>query len=76
MLLLYVSFAPGVAKKRQKALESAGLHVVMIAKPEAVLPACKKQRDRLLVIGHSVPPAEKNDAFIRQVKYLLKAKTT
>ncbi|MCU1219779.1 MAG: hypothetical protein JWN42_976 [Candidatus Angelobacter sp.] len=29
--ILYVSFAPGVAKKRQKALESAGLDVVMIA---------------------------------------------
>jgi hypothetical protein len=29
--ILYVFFAPGVAKKRQRALESAGLDVVMIA---------------------------------------------
>src|SRR5258708_14830657 len=34
--ILYVSFVPDVAKKRQKALESAGMHVVLVAEPEAV----------------------------------------
>ena len=42
--ILYVSFVPDVAKKRQKALESAGMHVVLVAEPEAVLLACKQHR--------------------------------
>jgi len=57
--ILYVSFVPDVAKKRQKALESARMHVVLVAEPEAVLVACKQHRPRLLLIGRSVPPAEK-----------------
>jgi hypothetical protein len=70
--ILSVSFAPGVAKKRQKALESAGLHVV-IAKPEAVLPACKKHRRRLFSHRTLSSTRGENDAFIQRVKYFVKA---
>ena len=57
--ILLVSRAPGHAEVRKAALESAGLHVVLVTEPEKAVAACREYRPRLVMLGPSVPPAEK-----------------
>jgi hypothetical protein len=57
--VLLVSLAPEAAQKQKESLESAGLDVVLVCEPEKVLASCRQYRPRIMVIGRSIPPAEK-----------------
>lgn len=57
--ILVVSFDMALADIRQAVLEKAGYHVVSLFRPDGITEACQRHRPRLIVIGYSVPPAEK-----------------
>jgi DNA-binding response OmpR family regulator len=56
---LVVSHDPHLADVRKKTLEGAGFDVVPASDPKTIAQACNEHEVRLIMIGYSLPPAEK-----------------
>lgn len=57
--ILVVSHDPQLADIRKSVLESAGFHVIQVNDDASVRKFCLQQRPKLVMIGYSVPPAQK-----------------
>lgn len=62
--ILVVSHNPRLAEIRRSVLESAGFQVIAVQDhPGSVKEVCQKQKVKLVMIGYSVPPAQKRRAW-------------
>jgi len=57
--ILVVSHNPQLADIRKSVLESAGFRVIPVNDDVSVRNFCRKQKPKLVMIGYSVPPAQK-----------------
>jgi DNA-binding response OmpR family regulator len=57
--ILVASWDPTLADVRKRALESAGFEVLQSKGAAQVHEICKKRKVNLVLIGYSLPPAEK-----------------
>ena len=60
---MVVSHDPRLAEIRKSVLESAGFQVIPARDPATVRRVCQKQRVHLVMIGYSVPPAQKRQVW-------------
>jgi DNA-binding response OmpR family regulator len=61
--ILVVSHDPKLADVRKHLLERAGFIVLQAMNAEKVAEACRRSKLNLVMIGYSVPPAEKRRAW-------------
>ena len=57
--ILVASRDPQLADVRKRVLEGAGYRVVASSTVQEIATACKENKIKLVVIGYSIPPAEK-----------------
>lgn len=61
--IVLVSPDARLGHRRKQLLESEGLPVVVIRRPDELAPACRKHRPRLIMIGRSADPAQRRQAW-------------
>ena len=62
--ILVASWDPLLEAARKRALEGAGYEVLLARGSRGVRKVCEKKRVSLVVIGYSVPPAEKRRVWV------------
>lgn len=62
--ILVVSRDPELADLRRRVLESAGFEVLPASDPETVRRACIDHKPHLVMVGYSVPPADKRRVWV------------
>jgi len=67
--ILVVSRDPRLADVRKKVLESAGFEVLEASDPIAVRKACLEAKPHLVMIGYSLPPADKRRVWVEAREY-------
>ena len=61
--IVVVSRDPRLADVRKRVLENAGFAVIAASDASIVEQACGHQRVRLIMLGHSLSPADKRHVF-------------
>jgi hypothetical protein len=61
--IVLVSPDTRLGMRRKRLLEPEGLPVVVIQRPDELVPACKKHRPRLIMIGKSADPAQRRQVW-------------
>ena len=62
--ILVVSSNPGLADVRKQVLEAAGYKVLAASNLPAVTDACRNEKIDLIMLGYSLPPAERRRVWV------------